>query len=118
MISWEAGRMRFDYALYVVAIGCFIIAIYAHLAPLTEVTDLYLYVLAVIGVVFIGLGYMARPKEATLASATIVAPPSPPVSSPEPTVKPKTEPKEELKKVSTKKRARKKRITRKRKKKT
>ena len=62
MIPWEAGRMRFDYALYVVAMVCFIIAIYAYVASLAEVTELYLYVLAVIGVVFIGLGYMARPK--------------------------------------------------------
>lgn len=97
---------------------CFIIAIYAYVTPLAEVTELYLYVLAVLGVVFIGLGYMARPKQATLASATTVAPPSPPVSSPEPTVKQKTEPKEEPKKASTKKRAPKKRTTRKRKKKT
>jgi len=110
--------MRSDYTLYVVAIACFIIAIYAYTAPLTEVTELHLYAIAVLGVAFVGLGYMARPKQAPLTPAITTAPPSPPTLSPEPTVQKKAEPKEEPKKASTKKRARKKRTTKKRKKKT
>ena len=59
--------MRSDYALYVIAIVCFIVAIYAIA---TSVTDLYIYTIAVIGIIFLGLGYLARPKVATF-------PPSP-----------------------------------------
>lgn len=54
--------MRSDYAIYVIAIICFIITAYAIA---TAVTDLYIYTLAVIGIIFLGLGYLARPKAAT-----------------------------------------------------
>ena len=78
--------MRTDYPLYIVAIVCFIIAVYAYAAPLTRATDLYLYVLAVLGIVFLGLGYITRPKQATISSAVSAPskpselPPTPPES--------------------------------------
>jgi len=102
--------MRSDYALYVVAIICFIVAIYTTTINLES--TLYIYAIAVLGIVFVGLGYIARPKKPTLT--TVTSPPSPTELSPEPETPPKTEQKE----TSTKKRARKKRTTRGRKKKT
>jgi hypothetical protein len=107
--------MRSDYALYVVAIICFIAAVYT--AVITTETQLYISALAILGIIFIGLGYMARPKKATHTSATAIPSPPPP-EPPSETVQPKTELKEEPKKPATKKRARKKRTTRRRKKKT
>ncbi len=105
--------MRLDYPLYGVAIICFVIAIYAYAAPLTGIHELYLYTLAVLGIVFIGLGYVARPK------STALAPSKPtPLSSAEPAPKPKEQPKAELseepKKTSTTERAQKKKTTRRR----
>ena len=108
--------MRIDYPLYVVAIICFLVAIYAYVGPLAE-TELYIYALAVLGIVFVGLGYMARPKERVL-SETILTPSTPaPPSEPLPAdIEPKTKPKAP-KKAPVKKRARKKSTKRKRRKK-
>ncbi|MGB9134186.1 MAG: hypothetical protein WCC63_01145 [Candidatus Bathyarchaeia archaeon] len=98
--------MRTDYALYAVALICFIIAVYAAVS----VEELYVYTLAVVGIVFVGLGYMARPK--TIAAST--APhPSPPATLPEIEAAPKTEIDEEPKKEPVKRAAR--RTTRRRK---
>jgi hypothetical protein len=76
--------MRTDYALYVVALICFITAVYAAVS----VDQLYVYTLAVVGIVFVGLGYMARPK--TIAAST-TSPPSLPATLPEEVAAPKTE---------------------------
>ena len=101
--------MRSDYALYVIAVICFIVAIYTTTTNLD--TPLYIYAIAVLGIVFVGLGYIARPKKATLSPMTTTppAPPSPETLS-ETTVKPT--------KQATNKRARKKKTTRSHKKKT
>lgn len=105
--------MRSDYALYVVAIICFIVAIYTTTINLD--TPLYIYAITVLGIVFVGLGYIARPKKVTLSpmSTTPSAPPRP-EQLPETTVKPT----KQATKTATKKRARKKKTTRSRKKKT
>ena len=105
--------MRTDYPLYIVAIICFVVAVYAYTAP-TD-TTLYIYALAVLGIVFIGLGYIARPKSSVL-SPTEVKPIIPQKPSTEET--PEVEAKEETKKKTPRKRARKKKATRRRKKTT
>lgn len=109
--------MRSDYALYVIAIICFIIAVSTNAQRPTGVTELHIYTLAVVGIVFVGLGYMARPKKAGL-SETMSATLSPPKPRPVQATQRKTETKEEPQEPSPKKRTRKKRTTRKRKKKT
>lgn len=112
--------MRSDYILYGVAILCFIAAAYTA----TITTELYVYAIAVLGIVFIGLGYMARPKELVSSTATPTLQPAPPPPKPssKPSSNPKTEAKEETatktKKTTTKKRTRKKRSRSKRKKDT
>jgi hypothetical protein len=58
--------VRSDYILYIVAIICFIVGAYSSLV--TE--ELYVYALAVLGLVFLGIGYIARPKKAVLTTAT------------------------------------------------
>ncbi len=101
--------MRSDYPLYVVAIICFIVAIYAYTAFVE--TSLYIYALAVLGIVFIGLGYIARPKSTAISPTTVK-----PVLAP----KPSSEeiPEVEAKKETPKKRARRKSTRRRRKKST
>lgn len=103
--------MRSDYALYVVAVICFIIAAYAA----TITSELYIYAIAVLGIIFIGLGYMARPKSATLAPSK---PPPPPLTPPETQQKaePKEQPTQTQTSASTKETAQ--RTTRRRRKKT
>ena len=105
--------MRTDYILYAIAVICFGIAVAAYTLPLTEATELSLYVLAVIGIVFVGLGYMARPKKVSLAptAATTAEPASRAMSS-----EAASEVKAETKKDTPKKRARKKTTKRRRKK--
>ncbi|UCH31974.1 MAG: hypothetical protein JSV05_00850 [Candidatus Bathyarchaeota archaeon] len=105
--------MRTDYPLYVIAVICFLVAIYAYAAPLAE-TELYIYALAVLGIVFIGLGYMARPKEGSLSETTLTpsmpAPPSEPLPAEiQPKEKPKTPRKTPVKRRARKKSAAKKR---------
>lgn len=94
--------MRTDYALYAIAIICFIIALAAY-ATLSQV-QLYVYALAVIGIIFVGLGYMARPKRSMLTPST---PPPTSLSTPEPApkqeVQQETELKEEQKTTEAKK---------------
>jgi len=108
--------MRSDYVLYIVAIICFIAA--AYTAIINTETQLYISALVILGIIFIGLGYMARPKKVTLTAATSIPSPSPP-EPPSETMQPKTElKKEEPKKPTTKTRTRKKKATRRRKKKT
>jgi hypothetical protein len=63
--------MRSDYPLYAIAILCFVITAVAYFAPLAEVTELYLYGLIVLGIVFVGLGYMARPKTPVTTQASV-----------------------------------------------
>ena len=65
--------MRHDYGLYLIAIICFVLAVflfmgytgYLQLTTGNEVTDLVAAMFsAVLGVVFVGMGYGVRPKEA------------------------------------------------------
>ncbi len=107
------GRyMRSDYALYVVAIICFIIAAYAA----TITSELYIYAIAVLGIIFIGLGYMARPKSATLAPSKPPPPPPPPQPETQQRAEPKEEPTQTQTSAPTKETAQ--RTTRRRRKKT
>jgi len=107
--------MRSDFTLYFVAAICLIVA--AYTAIISLITPLYIYAIVVLGIVFIGLGYMVRPKGTTLTTTSSI-PSSSPKLSPAPITQPKTELKEEPKKTPIKKRARKKKTTRKRKTKT
>jgi len=103
--------MRTDYALYVVALIFFIIAAGVVVANMKK-TELYIYALAVVGIAFIGLGYMARPKTTTIA---VTKPSTPtPKASPEAEAQPKTVVEEEPKKEPAKKNTR--RTTRRRRK--
>jgi hypothetical protein len=104
--------MRTDYTLYIIAIICFVAAIYAY-ATLIEI-PLYLYALAVLGIIFLGLGYMVRPKSAPIYSSASTPPSTPELPPKPPKPKPEPEPKEEPKKKSTKKKTRKKKTTRRR----
>jgi predicted RNA-binding Zn-ribbon protein involved in translation (DUF1610 family) len=65
--------MRHDSGLYLIAIICFVLAVflfmgytgYIQLTTGNEVTDLVVAMFsAVLGVVFVGMGYGVRPKEA------------------------------------------------------
>ncbi len=109
--------MRSDYALYVIAIICFIVAIYAYSTSFTMNTELYLYGLVVLGLVFVGLGYMARPKQELLQSKPSAPTPSSAETSSQTAEPPEPE---QIKKEATtpKKTVRKKRTTRRRRKKT
>jgi predicted flap endonuclease-1-like 5' DNA nuclease len=86
--------MRSDYALYAVAIICFIISgvSAAYTASLWTVTPV------VFGFVFIGLGYTLRPKRAVTTQIAVAAPPPSVVAAPTPKV---TEVVEEKKPVET-----------------
>jgi len=63
--------LRSDYPLYIIALICFIITAVAYFANLSGVTELYLYGLVVLGIVFTGLGYMARPKNTAFQKPTV-----------------------------------------------
>jgi predicted flap endonuclease-1-like 5' DNA nuclease len=86
--------MRSDYALYVVALICFIISgvSAAYTASLWTVTPV------VFGLVFVGLGYTMRPKQAVTTQIAVSPPPPPVVSVPKQNV---TEIVEEKKPVET-----------------
>ncbi|MGD0495853.1 MAG: helix-hairpin-helix domain-containing protein [Candidatus Bathyarchaeia archaeon] len=86
--------MRSDYALYAVAIICFIISgvSAAYTASLWTVTPV------VFGFVFIGLGYTLRPKRAVTTQIAVAPPPPSVVAAPTPKV---TEVVEEKKPVET-----------------
>ncbi|MGB8781032.1 MAG: hypothetical protein WCD81_10345 [Candidatus Bathyarchaeia archaeon] len=77
--------MRSDYALYAVAVICFIIsgvsaAVYITTQPLWTVTPV------VFGLVFIGLGYTQRPKQTVTTQMAVAPPPPLAVSVPAPKV--------------------------------
>ncbi len=66
------NKMRYDYGLYLIAIICFVLAGflftgsrgYIQLTTGDEATDLVITMFsAVLGVVFIGMGYGVRPKK-------------------------------------------------------
>jgi predicted flap endonuclease-1-like 5' DNA nuclease len=77
--------MRSDYALYIVAVICFIIS-GVWVAAYTTVQRLWTVIPIVFGFVFIGLGYTQRPKQ-TITRQMAVAPPPPlVVSAPTPKV--------------------------------
>lgn len=68
--------MRSDYALYVVAIICFIVT--GAVAAIAMTQQLWIVTTAVLGLVFIGLGYTQRPREPVVTQMA-VAPPPPPI---------------------------------------
>lgn len=115
--------MRSDYILYIVAIACFFVASYTITQP--GDTQLYSYAIAVLGIVFVGLGFISRPKETAISTVTPISPPSKPAElSPTEKEVPEAETSEKPAKKTTKKRtptrktAAKKRPTRRRRKKT
>jgi len=70
--------MRSDYALYTVAIIFFIITVTASVLELTEVErNLGVITTAVLGLLFIGLGYSQRPKITRVESLPTPAPTTP-----------------------------------------
>jgi predicted flap endonuclease-1-like 5' DNA nuclease len=80
--------MRSDYTLYVVAVIFFVLTTVV-LAYQVEFRDVWVVTTAVLGLLFIGLGYSQRPKPQAVAATTTVeiptatAPPAPPlVASP------------------------------------
>jgi hypothetical protein len=89
IVQKRENKMRYDYGLYLIAIICFVSAGflfmgytgYVQLTTGNEVMDLVVAMFsAVLGVVFIGIGYGVRPKKAVLTQ--------PPL--PETSAKPKT----------------------------
>lgn len=78
--------MRSDYALYAVAIVFFILTGVVVAYSALEQTQLWIVTTAVLGLVFIGLGYTQRPRQATSITTTptittqiTTTPPPPPV---------------------------------------
>lgn len=82
--------MRSDYVLYTVAIIFFILT--GVVAAYATTQSLWIVTTAVVGFVFIGLGYTQRPRE-TISTQIAVAPPPPPA---QPTPLPTTEVVEEM----------------------
>ena len=79
--------MRYDYVSYVIAILCFVLggllfmgyAQYIELTTGSEVTDLVIMMFsAILGLVFVGLGYAVRPKKPTPAPLPAPIPSTPP----------------------------------------
>ena len=68
--------MRLDYALYIVAVICFIIS--GVWAAYTAIQSLWIVTPIVFGLVFIGLGYTQRPRQ-SITTQMAVAPPPPAV---------------------------------------
>jgi len=70
--------MRSDYALYVIAIVFFILT--GVVVAYSVEQQLWIVTTAVLGLVFIGLGYTQRPKQivSTEAAPTLTSPPPPP----------------------------------------
>ncbi len=84
-VQKRKNKMRYDYGLYVIAIICFVLAVflfmgfadYIQLTTGNGATVLVIAMLsAVLGVVFIGIGYGVRPKKSVLTQ-----PPSPETSA-------------------------------------
>jgi predicted flap endonuclease-1-like 5' DNA nuclease len=85
--------MRSDYALYIVALICFIITGVAAYQTWAN-QQLWVVATVVLGLVFIGVGYTQRPRE-PVTTQMAVAPPPPPLAT---TLKPQvTEVREEKK---------------------
>lgn len=59
--------MRSDIPLYVIALISFAVTGYVFFVQSEPITPFYLYGLIVLGTIFVGLGYMARPKQVTQA---------------------------------------------------
>jgi predicted flap endonuclease-1-like 5' DNA nuclease len=72
--------MRSDYALYVVAIIFFILTAIV-LAYQVELRELWITTTAILGLLFIGLGYTQRPKPRSMAIKA-PPPPAPPSATP------------------------------------
>jgi predicted flap endonuclease-1-like 5' DNA nuclease len=77
--------MRLDYALYIVAVICFIIS--GVWAAYTAVHSLWIVTPIVFGFVFIGLGYTQRPKQTVTTQIAVAPPPPTVVTVPAPKVK-------------------------------
>jgi TRAP-type C4-dicarboxylate transport system permease large subunit len=105
--------MRSDYIMYIIAVICFIIAGYT-VTQSGETIQLSSYAIAVVGIVFVGLGYLARPKNTVFSKVTPVSTQSKPTklsSKEEETLKAETEKK--TAKQTPKKRATRKTTTKK-----
>ena len=72
VVQKRKNKMRYDYSLYLIAIICFVLAGflfmgyagYIELTTGNEATDLVVTMFsAVLGVVFLGIGYGVRPKK-------------------------------------------------------
>jgi predicted flap endonuclease-1-like 5' DNA nuclease len=74
--------MRSDYVLYVVAILCFIVTGAVAAYAVAQQT-LWIVTTAVLGFVFVGIGYTQRPR-ASAPTQMAVAPPPPPPTPPTP----------------------------------
>ncbi|MFQ6063974.1 MAG: helix-hairpin-helix domain-containing protein [Candidatus Bathyarchaeia archaeon] len=77
--------MRSDYILYVFAVICFILAVvvFAGYPPMGDINLVATAVLAILGMILVGAGYLIRPEETTLAPPTPPAPKPPPkISAP------------------------------------
>jgi len=70
--------MRSDYALYVVAIIFFVITVISFALELAEFErNLWVVTTAILGLLFIGLGYSQRPKSQMTVIETPLAAPAP-----------------------------------------
>lgn len=79
--------MRSDYALYIVAIIFFLITALSFALTLAEFErNLWIVTTAVLGLLFIGLGYTQRPKIETAKTQTLSPIPQPTAPTPMPTV--------------------------------
>lgn len=66
--------MRADVPLYIIAIICFASAIGLQLLAMQEVVFAYILTLMVLGVIFVGVGYSMRPKQAALETEEKLVP--------------------------------------------
>ena len=77
--------MRLDYALYTVAVICFIISgVWAAYQAVQ--THVWIVTPVVFGLVFIGLGYMQRPRQSVTTQMAVAPPPPAVVTVPAPKV--------------------------------
>ncbi len=72
----EKDKMRSDYALYTVAIIFFIIGIFFAIQMEESYKSLGIIATTVLGIFFIGLGYLQRPR--AKVQTTVTAPPAAP----------------------------------------
>jgi len=77
--------MRSDYALYVVAIIFFVITSVAFALELADFArSVWVVTTAILGLLFIGLGYTQRPQTRTITVHAPSSPPAAPTPAPEP----------------------------------